>query len=392
MIVRRLVVLILSLLLAAEVVRNSAVDAFAEMHPDTAARIWPGHPAVELSLGMTDIARSARAGRPVSNSIFAKIRDAAVKAPLAPEPFLVAGVAAQLARHPSEAEAAFRAAQWRDPRSLPAAYFLAEHDFQIGRQIDGLREIATLARLSPAGVGSVAPYLAAYAQNPSNWPQMRALFRAEQEVEDPVLAALSQNPRNAAAVLALADRQHRDSKSPWLPVLVGSLIADGRYGDARTIWSQVAGVRNVPDQLIYDSSFSQPAAPAPFNWTLTSSTVGLAERQRPGKLHVLFYGQEDGVLASELLLLGPGDYHLSFQRAGGGSHENELIWSAQCDKTQTELSRIDLPTAAARGWDFQVPADCPAVWLNLSGSSSDVPQQAESTISQLKLERAAPRA
>ena len=392
MIVRRVVVVLLSLLLAVQVIRNSAVDGFAELHPNTAARVWPGHPAVELSLGMMDIARSARAGRPVGGSTLAKIRDAAVKAPLAPEPFLVEGVLAQLARDPAKAEATFRAAQWRDPRSLPAAYFLAEHYFRTGEQLEGLRQIATLARLSPAGVGSVAPYLAAYAQNPSNWAQMRSLFRSEQEVEDPVLVALSENPANASAVLALADRTHRNAQSPWLPVLVQSLIGGGRYADARSIWSQVAGVAEAPAELIYDSSFSRPGAPPPFNWALTSSTVGLAERQRPGRLHVLFYGQEDGVLASELLLLAPGAYRLSFQLAGGGSHEGELVWSAQCDKSQTEISRIDVASAATRGWDFEVPANCPAVWLNLSGASSDVPQQAEATISQLKLERGAPHA
>lgn len=392
MIVRRLVAVVLSLLLALLVVRNSAVDALAELHPDTAARVWRGHPAVELSLGMTDIARSVRAGRPVVSSTLSKISDAAIKAPLAPEPFLVEGVRAQLARDPDKAEAAFTAAQWRDPRSLPAAYFLAEHYFQVGRQVDGLREIATLARLSPSGLGSVAPYLAAYAQNRSNWPQVRALFGSEQEVEDPVLVALSENPSNASAVLALADGAHRNAQSVWLPVLVRSLVADGRYAQARSIWSGIAGVRNAAAQPIYDASFSRPSAPPPFNWALTSSTVGLAERQRPGKLHVLFYGQEDGVLATELVILPAGSYHLSLQLAGGGTHENELIWSAQCDKTQAELSRIDLATAAARGWDFQVPASCPAVWLNLSGSSSDVPQQAEATISQLKLARTNPGA
>lgn len=392
MIVRRVVAIVLSLLLAVQVVRNSAADGLAEVHPDTAAKFWRGHPSVELSLGMIDIARSARAGRPVSGSTLAKIQDAAVKAPLAPEPFLVEGVRAQLARDPARAEAAFRAAQWRDPRSLPAAYFLAQHFFEIGRQVDGLRQIATLARLSPSGIGAVAPYLAAYAQNSSNWGQVRALFRSEQEVEDPVLVALSENSKNAAAVLALADRAHRNAQSVWLPVLVHSLIGDGRYADARSVWSTIAEVRSPPGQLIYDSTFSWPSAPPPFNWALTSSTVGLAERQRPGKLHVLFYGQEDGVLATELVLLSPGSYHFSLQLAGGGTHENELIWSAQCDNSQTELSRIDLATAAARGWDFQVPANCPAVWLNLSGSSSDVPQQAEATISQLNLDRATPRA
>jgi hypothetical protein len=391
-IVRRLFVLVLCLLLGAEVVRNSAVAMFAEFRPDSATRVWAGHPAVEIALGMKEIAQSARAGRPVGSSTLAKIRDAATKAPLAPEPFLVEGVQAQLSGDLNKAETAFRAAQWRDPRSLPAAYFLAEHYLRSGRQIDGLRQIATLARLSPAGIGGIAPYLAAYAQDRSNWPRMRELFRTEQEVEDPVLVALSTDARNAGAVLALADASHRSARSQWLPVLVRSLVDDGRYADARAVWANIARVAVPPGQLIYDSSFSRAAAPPPFNWTLTSSTVGLAEREPSGGLHVLFYGQDDGVLASELLLLPPGTYRLSMQMAGERSHENELIWTIRCDKAPAELSRVDLGAAASRGWAFEIPANCPAVWLELSGSSSDVPQQAEASITGLRLDRAGPHA
>jgi hypothetical protein len=391
-IVRRLFVLVVCLLLAAEVIRNSAVAMLAEYRPESAARIWAGHPAVEISLGMKEIAESARRGQPVGSSVLAKIRDSAVKSPLAPEPFLVEGVQAQMSGQTGTAESAFRAAQWRDPRSLPAAYFLAERYFISGRQIEGLREIANLARLSPAGIGGVAPYLATYAQNRSNWPQMRALFRSEAEIEDPVLLAMSSDSRNAAAVLALADASHRNAQSQWLPVLVQSLVADGQYESARAIWASVARVPVQPGQFIYDPSFSKAAAPPPFNWALTSSTVGLAERQPGGRLHVLFYGQDDGVLASELLLLPAGTYRLSMQLTGERSHENELIWSVRCDKGANELSRVDQSTVASRGWTFEVPANCPAVWLELSGSSSDVPQPAEATVGDLRLERAGPHA
>ena len=51
------------------------------------------------------------------------------------------------------AERAFEAAQWRDPRSLPAAYFLADRYFQTGdMRSTGSREVAALARLSPSGI------------------------------------------------------------------------------------------------------------------------------------------------------------------------------------------------------------------------------------------------
>ena len=97
-----------------------------------AAWLWPSHPDVEISLAMTDIGNASRERRHVAPRSFAEMREAAVEAPLSPEPFLVRGVAAQLAGNPEAAGRAFLAAQWRDPRSLPAAYFLAEYYLRKG--------------------------------------------------------------------------------------------------------------------------------------------------------------------------------------------------------------------------------------------------------------------
>ena len=96
MIVRRVVVAMLAVLLAVQVVRTAAVSALADARPADAARLWPGHPSVETSLGMITIAEAARDGRAVRAETFDRIFDASAKAPLAPEPFLVRGVQAQL--------------------------------------------------------------------------------------------------------------------------------------------------------------------------------------------------------------------------------------------------------------------------------------------------------
>jgi hypothetical protein len=48
----------------------------------------------------------------------------------------------------------------------------------------------------------------------------------------------------------------------------------------------------------------------------------------------------------------------------------------------------DVSQAATRGLSFQVPANCPAQWLELSGRSGDVAQQSEVTITRLSLSRA----
>jgi hypothetical protein len=366
-IIRRLLVVVAGLLLAVQVVRNSAVAAFSELRPQTAARFWASHPAVELSLGLFQIGRAARERKRVSPASFAMIDDE---------------------RSPAAAKRDFAAAQWRDPRSLPAAYFLADYYFRAGQPIEGLRQTAILARLSPGGIASVAPFVAAYAQSRANWPQIRGLFESQPAIEDGVLVALAGSAANSDAVLALADSRHRSTESPWLGVLLQSLTAAGQYSKAHAIWASVAGVRTEAGAFLFDAGFDSPKPPPPFNWGLTSSTVGLAERQPGHRLHVIFYGSDDGVLASQLLLLPPGAYRLRFQLAGGATHPEALSWSIRCDKARTQLSSVAVDTASAHGWTFQIPAGCAAQWLELSGRSGDITQQSDATITNLSLGRA----
>jgi hypothetical protein len=384
MIARAVLVALAALLVAVQVVRSAAVDAWFETAPQLSAQAWPGHPDAELSLAMTDIAKAMRDRKPVGARIFMLIDDAATKAPLAAEPYLVHGVEANVAGDAGADERDFLAAQRRDPRSLAAAYFLADHYVRTGNAVGGIRQVAILARLTPGGAQSVAPYLAAYAQNRSNWPLLRVLFRSDPGMRDAGLTALAKDPANADTVVALTDAAHRTASASWLSPMLASLVNAGQYDRARSIWVSVSSARLDRGELLFDSGFSQSAPPPPFNWDLTSSTVGLAERRPGGNLHAMFYGQEDGVLARQLLVLPPGSYRLSMRLFGGSSHPEALSWSLRCDKGQ-ELARTGLDQAAARGWAFQVPTGCAAQWLELNGSSSDMPQQSDATITRLSL-------
>jgi len=382
------VAIIAALLIAVQVVRNAAVQALAQVRPADAAKVWSGHPASEIGVAMTDIALASRARQPVRQSAFAEIADAAAKAPLAPQPFLVRGVEAGLAGDGAIAQRAFEAAQWRDPRSLPAAYFLADRYFREGNAGPGLREVAALARLSPESGSGAVPYLAEYAGSEANWPALRALFRANPRLAQPVLIALASNISTVPAVLAVADR--RETGTPqWLAPMLDTLIKAGDYSKARLIWARASGPSVRPGELLHDSDFRDASAPSPFNWQLTASTVGLAERQPGGHLHVLFYGDEDGMLASEMLLLQPGAYRLSMRLTGDPARAHALTWSLWCDKAAQPVASVTLDTAAARGWQFTVPAGCPAQWLKLSGISADIPQQVDISISGLALTKAA---
>jgi hypothetical protein len=359
------------------------VEAFADTLPAQAFRAWNDHPAAELALGMTEIGTAAREQRPVRQATFDMIDDAATKAPLAPEPFLVRGVQAELDGKARLATLAFMAAERRDPRSLPARYFLADIYYRSGDPRRTLEQIDVLSRLAPGGTQTLAPYLAAYAKNRAAWPDLKRLFRSNPGLADASLTALAKDPAYADAVLALADRRSAAGGN-WAPALVNSLINAGQYDKARRVWAETSNRQLPADGTIYDAGFTDTKSPPPFNWGLVSSTVGLAERQPGGRLHVIFYGQEDGTLASQLLVLPPGTYRLTMNVAGDRSRLRALSWSVRCDRAAKAFASAGLDQAAA-GWSFTVPAGCPAQWLELSGTSGEISQQTDFTISALTL-------
>ena len=384
---RAFVVAVLALSLLALIIRNAAALAFSESNPERAAAIWPGHPAVEVTRGLVAIATAARERAPVDPVVLQSMYDSSRKNPLAPEPFLVRGVQAQVSGNAVLARQAFAAAKRRDPRSLQARYFLAEDDLRRGDVANGLAEIVVLARLAPYGAGSLAPYLAAYALDRSTWPQLRSLFRSNPELATATLTALASNPAHADAVLALAEGPQRNAQSPWVPTLLSKLVEAGEFQKARAVWAVVSRIRVDAQPLIFDPDFSRSDAPPPFNWALTSSTVGLAERRPGGGLHVIYYGQEDGALASQLLILPPGAYRLTMRTSVDPTAAQSLQWKLLCASSNTEIAAAPFTAVAKQGMAITVGATCPAQQLQLFGISSDMPRQVEVTIGQLNLAR-----
>jgi hypothetical protein len=125
--------------------------------------------------------------------------------------------------------------------------------------------------------------------------------------------------------------------------------------------------------------------PAPFNWSLTSSNVGFAERRGGGGLNVMFHGREDGVLASQLLLLPPGRYRLTVQGAGLGAHAESLAWTVVCANGNAVIASATLPETVRSGLPLTVGPSCPAQYLRLAGTASDMPQAADATIGAVRL-------
>ena len=387
LIARAILVLAAVLVVGIVVIRNAVVAQYAETRPDLAARIWPSHPASKLWSGLTEIGLNARERKPVGPATLAKIRDAAAESPLAPEPFVVEGVEAQLAGNGRLASRAFLAAKLRDGRSIPARYFLAEQYFRSGDAALGLREIALLARMVPNGVVGLAPFIATYAKDARNRPQLLSLFRSDPQLEEAALTTLASDAGNADLVLELANSSNR--RPLWANRLLETLVAARQYEKAHGIWARLAHIAPSLNQLVFDPGFKGSDAPPPFNWTFASSTVGFAERQPGGRLHVIFYGQEDGALATQLLVLAPGRYRLTMGVTGDLSHAGSLSWIVTCATSNTTLVSLRLSDSklAAQGVTFDVPADCPAQQFQLAGNAPELPQQADVTVSGLNLSR-----
>lgn len=369
-----------ALAIGAIAIRNAAVNSLAGRDPNRAARLWSSHPDVQIGLAMVAIGKSAATGGDVSNLVFDRLRQASIAAPLAAEPFVVAGIRNELAGNRGDAERAFLAARQRDPRSLPARYFLSLHYLR-ANDMRGLSEVADLARFAPEGVRSIAPFLAQFAKQREARAPMRAIFERNPSVREAVLNALAAQPANADLVLELGGAQ-RGAEAPWLATLIRSLVEAGDYRRARAIWAAVAGADPAASSGLYDPGFRDKRAPPPFNWELTSSVLGIAER-RDGRLYVMHNGEREGVLARQLALLAPGTYRFDAP-ASGDIADSGLVWVARCVNAAAGQNLSSTPVSAGV-FDVEVPADCPAVWIELSGRSSDIGRQSEALIGPLRL-------
>ena len=249
-----------ALLVAWFVVRAAFVDAFAAKQPVKAASIWAGHPAVILTGGLEQVGLAAAAGKPADPKTVRQMLAAAAKAPLAPEPFLVRGVQQQLAGREDLAGRAFIEARRRDPRSVAARYFLANHYLKAGQTQLGLGEISALARLVPQSIDAIVPHLAAFARTPQAVTEVKAMLRDQPRLEPRLLQFLAADVRNSRLVLALWNGGRGDDHKVWQRWLVNALVEARRFADAKAAWSRIQPAPGSPRRTCRSGILGQCAA------------------------------------------------------------------------------------------------------------------------------------
>lgn len=388
---RILAVAVLAIAAGVIVVRAAFVAAYTDSNPERAAAVWPGHPTAVFRAGLIRIGEAAAAGRPVTGEVIGPLLWAARPAPLAPEPFLVRGVQLRVGGDEAGAGRAFAEAKRRDPRSIPARFFLADHHLRAGSVGPGLEEVASLTRLVPGSESRLAPVLAGYARTPGAAPQVKALLRAHPELEPRLLELLADDAGNANLILSLASRDDPVGGHPaWQARLVERLVSAGDYERAYALWARLVGrpmsVQARP--LLFDPQFRQLTTMQPFAWQLESSGAGLVEPDQRG-LHIIYYGRDNVSLASQLLLLGPGRHELAMRVAPAADGASSLSWTVRCLPDDNVIFSFDLaqaavPEGAARRFDIPA-AGCAAQLIHLAGTAPEFPQTVDLTLSQLRL-------
>lgn len=354
--------------------------------PSRLVGIWPSHPAATLESGLSDVGTKAAAGEPVDPALVHRLLEASAKAPLSPEPFLVRGVEAQVAGDQQLALRAFQAARVRSPRNVAARYFLANHYLATGKVVSGLAEVSVLARLVPQSLPNLAPFLAAFARSPGAVPQLKALLRTHPQLESALLNSLAGDAANAGLVLELWSGRGGEDAEPWQSRLLSQQVQSGEFAAARDAWARFVGRADgrIP---LFDPDFSNQKL-APFGWTLASGPAGVAEAEAADRLHILFYGRDDVVMASQLLTLASGRYRLSVRSEGTATPDRTLAWVVKCLPSSNPIALIPIGGTGEVTGTVQVPTtNCGAQQLELAAVASEVARQVDITIGQLKLVR-----
>ena len=203
------------------------------------------------------------------------------------------------------------------------------------------------------------------------------------------VAAVGPDPRSSS--LLFAGLRHAGVMVPRAAQsqLVTTLIARNLYSDAWAAYA--AGHATGSSQHSRDPDFTTAVgndSPAPFDWVPVTTPVISASVQRSGTKGLLVFSTGAtvaGILAQQLQLLQPGDYHLFGRSIGVDQPEaSRPYWTLRCQPDGRDLGRVPLSNSAQGNGtfagNFRVPLACPLQMLALvtpSESDSGVSGQIE---------------
>jgi hypothetical protein len=326
---------------------------------------------------------------------------AAARAPLAEEPYILAGVQSLLVEDDVRAERLLKEARRREPRSPVTRMLLLALYSDQGRSDDAANEMIVVARLLPGGTEGVLPELARMAQAEGGLKSVSRVLRTDERLRDPLLQHLVVNGADVELILSLAGARVRPSGElakfqPWQSQLVNALVEKGDLRRARAVWNKLSGTSG-NDLGVIDPDFRRGSSFPPFGWVLSQSADGVAEAGKDEGLQVEYYGRADALLAEQLLTLSEGArYRLSVSVAShSGGADGSLSWKLSCRQSNQPFAELPVRNVPASqtlpAAQFVVPQECPSQWLRLVGSSRQGSKEQGVTFRNVRIERVDPR-
>ncbi len=375
-------------------VKSAAVDALVRRNPHAAATVAPGDPRIPMTLAMTEFRLKQGA---VTPSLATRAIASLQEAPLAEEPFFLAAVDALVRGEEAQAERLLIEARKRNPRSRATRILLLDRYLRTGNLRQAAVEISGVSRLVPGTRNVLVPELARFSADPKTRAALADILRADPELKRGLLEHLATTGAAPETVLRLAGSEAGPApagQSPyWQQQLLASLVNRNEVAEARSLWYRLAGVPAAVAAGIYDGQFERRPGPPPFNWQFASSPAGVAEPTKSRALQVEYYGRVDAELASQLMVLAPGRYQLTFKAAGDSPERGSSVsWRLVCHPSQAEIasvpiSKLNYAARAIVGSFVVPPSGCSAQWLRLIGTPAEFPAAHSITISDLQVRK-----
>lgn len=391
----RAAVLIAALLLAYWSGVHSAAAFMRHADPERTLRFAGPDAGAFETLAEQELVAGLRARR--TGPAKARAQAAITRDAMSAGAFRVLALAAELEGRTRRADLLLRQADRLSRRDLPTRLVLIER--AVGRNDipESLHHYDIALRTSGRSFEILAPTLASAIANAPIADALVPLFRANPPWLGQFLEYAIPNS-NAPVALARLMIRTRDQaavrdRSVVLQMLE-RLTRESRYRAARQFLAAMVPGRGT-DRLLQDGGFAAGTRDgyAPFDWVYNASD-GAAAEARPGEGLLYFAGPEQNVVvASQLLVLGPGRYRLA--ATGTNNAANAAagpVWLLRCAGEQTSLAALEFPAGGqprTASSPFTVPnAGCDGQWLELRLRTGEGGTGIEGRINRIAIERA----
>jgi len=388
----RIALLLVTIGVAALVVRVGASVWLISEHPDKAAAISPDDARMLIAASRDAIDRGATPQSP-------RVRQwvAAGVARDVTEPATIELRALDLDAAGDHARAAhlFALSAAISQRSLPTHLWLIQKAVDRGDVAAALAQFDAALRTSTAAPPILFPILARATEDPTLTARIAAMLDRPSDWRIAFFhyAIEKADAADGIAAVAMRMRDRAMLRGERIDqVLIGGLIAQQRFDLALQVhdafYPALAGTA-----LIRDPDFARPETDFPFGWGLTNTGEIIAERGKSKGGPALLWRSLPGgfgQVATQVLLLPPGPYRFRTRTAEPAVDSGaNPYWTITCsEEGGAQLALVEQPRQAGTETraNFTVPNGCRAQVLALILRQSDTPDQS-GAIAQAAVER-----